>query len=100
MALKGGTPIVVLLTDGKANVAHDGTGGRAQALADAREAAQRLRLAGHACLLIDTSTRPSADAEDLARRMGAAYIPLPQADAVSMSRSVQAATRAALGSAG
>lgn len=100
MARKGGTPIVVLLTDGKANVAHDGTGGRAQALADAREAAQRLRLAGHACLLIDTSTRPSADAEDLARRMGAAYIPLPQADAVSMSRSVQAATRAALGSAG
>ena len=100
MARKGGTPIVVLLTDGKANVAHDGTGGRAQAQADAREAAQRLRLAGHAALLIDTSPRPSSDAQELARCMGVAYIPLPQADAEDMSRSVQAATRAVLNAGG
>jgi magnesium chelatase subunit D len=99
LARKGGTPIVVLLTDGKANVAHDGTGGRAQALTDAREAAQRLRLAGHACMLIDTSPRPSSDAQDLAQRMGAAYIALPHADAAALSRSVQAASRAVTGSA-
>ena len=99
LARKGGTPIVVLLTDGKANVAHDGTGGRAQALTDAREAAQRMRLAGHACMLIDTSPRPSSDAQDLAQRMGAAYIALPHADAAALSRSVQAASRAVTGSA-
>jgi magnesium chelatase subunit D len=94
LARQGGTPVVVLLTDGKANVAHDGTGGRARAAADARDAAHRLRLAGHACLLIDTSPRASADAQALAGHMGAAYLPLPQADAQSLSRSVQAASRA------
>lgn len=99
LARKGGTPIIVLLTDGKANVAHDGTGGRARALADAQDAAQRLRMAGHACMLIDTSPRPSSDAQDLAKRMGAAYIALPHADAQALSRSVQAASRAATRSA-
>jgi magnesium chelatase subunit D len=85
--------MVVLLTDGKANVAHDGTGGRARAAADAKDAALRMRLAGHACLLIDTSPRPSPDAEALAGHMNAAYLALPQADARALSRSVQAATR-------
>lgn len=93
LAREGGRPMVVLLTDGKANVAHDGTGGRTRAAADAKDAAHRMRLAGHACLLIDTSPRPSPDAEALAGHMNAAYLALPQADARSLSRSVQAATR-------
>jgi magnesium chelatase subunit D len=93
LARQGGRPMVVLLTDGKANVAHDGTGGRARAAADAKDAALRMRLAGHACLLIDTSPRPSPDAEALAGHMNAAYLALPQADARALSRSVQAATR-------
>jgi magnesium chelatase subunit D len=92
---RGGTPVVVLLTDGRANVARDGAGGRARADADAREAAHRLRAAGHTALLIDTSPQPQPPARELAAAMGAAYLPLPHADATAMSRSVQAAAASA-----
>jgi magnesium chelatase subunit D len=91
---RGGTPVIVLLTDGRGNVALDGTGGRARADADARQSARRLRAAGHTALLIDTSPLPQASARELAAEMGAAYLPLPRADASAMSRSVQAATTA------
>jgi magnesium chelatase subunit D len=91
---RGGTPVIVLLTDGRGNVALDGTGGRARADTDARQSARRLRAAGHTALLIDTSPQPQASARELAAEMGAAYLPLPRADATSMSRSVQAATAA------
>ena len=91
---RGGTPVIVLLTDGRGNVALDGTGGRARADADARQSARRMRAAGHTALLIDTSPQPQASARELAAEMGAAYLPLPRADATSMSRSVQAATAA------
>ena len=91
---RGGTPIIVLLTDGRGNVALDGTGGRARADTDARQSARRLRAAGHTALLIDTSPLPQTSARELAAEMGAAYLPLPRADASAMSRSVQAATAA------
>jgi magnesium chelatase subunit D len=91
---RGGTPVIVLLTDGRGNVALDGTGGRARADTDARQSARRLRAAGHTALLIDTSPLPQSSARELAAEMGAAYLPLPRADATSMSRSVQAATAA------
>lgn len=92
IARRGGTPVVVLLTDGRANVARDGSGGRAQADADARQSARLLRLAGHASLLIDTSPLPQASARRLADDMGAVYLPLPQADSGAMARAVQAAS--------
>ncbi|MCX7272434.1 MAG: magnesium chelatase subunit D [Burkholderiales bacterium] len=90
---RGGTPVIVLLTDARANVGLDGAGGRAQAEADARLAAHRLRAAGFTTLLIDTSPQPRPLARQFALEMGAAYLALPHADAAAMSRSVQAATR-------
>jgi magnesium chelatase subunit D len=42
---QGATPLVVLLTDGRANIARDGKPGRAQAQADAHASATRLRAA-------------------------------------------------------
>jgi magnesium chelatase subunit D len=93
VARRGDTPLVVLLTDGRANVALDGRGGRAQAEADAMAAATRLRLGGPAVLLIDTSPRPQPQAARLAQAMLARYLPLPQAGAATMSAAVQAATR-------
>ncbi len=74
---RGETPIVVLLTDGRGNVARDGTPGRAQASADAVAAAQQLRAARVTCLLLDTSPQPQAAAQSLAQQMGATYVPLP-----------------------
>lgn len=90
---RGESPLVVLLTDGRANVALDGTGGRARAEADALQSATRLRLAGFPVLLIDTSPLPSAQAARLAQQMLATYLPLPQAGAQAVSRAVLAATR-------
>jgi magnesium chelatase subunit D len=95
VARKGRTPVAVLLTDGRANVARDGTPGRAQAEQDALDAARRLRASGLACLLIDTAPRPQAAAERIAREMGARYLALPYADAATVSR----AARAGIGSA-
>ncbi len=90
---QGATPLVVLLTDGRANVARDGTPGRAQAQADALAAARRLRAAGVGTLLLDTSPQPQQAAQQLALALGARYLPLPYADARAMSAAVQQATR-------
>jgi len=89
---RGGTPVIVMLTDGRANVARDGSGGRARADLDARDAARRLRAAGFTALLIDTSPQPQPTARALAAEMGAAYLPLPHADAAAMSHTVRAVT--------
>ncbi|WP_240789896.1 magnesium chelatase subunit D [Roseomonas sp. HF4] len=85
----GRTPLIVLLTDGRANVARDGTGGRAGAEADALEAARPLRLAAVPALLVDTAPRPQAFAKGLAAAMGARYLPLPAADAARLSQAVR-----------
>ncbi len=92
IARRGGTPVLVLLTDGRANVSRDGSGGRDRAQADAHQSALALRVARHASLLIDTSPQPRAPGLQLAESMGAVYLPLPHADAKAMSRAVQSAS--------
>ncbi len=87
---RGGTPIVILMTDGRANVARDGTGGRARAQEDALSAARLLRSAEITALVIDTSPRPQQLGRELAVEMGARYLPLPHADANSLSQAVRA----------
>lgn len=87
---RGGTPTIVLLTDGRANVAGDGKGGRARAEADALAAARQVRAARLAALLVDTSPRPHPASQRLAAAMDARYVPLPYADAAALSRAVRA----------
>lgn len=87
----GGTPVVVVLTDGRANVARSGEPGRAQAGADALAAARRFRESGVSAILIDTAARPQEPARTLAAAMGARYLPLPQADAGRLTAAVRAA---------
>ena len=89
---RGETPIIVLLTDGRGNIARDGSPGRAKAADDATAAARQLRAAGLTALLLDTSPQPQAAAQMLATEMGAAYIPLPYAGAQAVSRVVQLAS--------
>ena len=91
---RGDTPVLVLLTDGRANVALDGTGGRVRAEADALAAAARLAALGAALLLIDTSAQPQPAAARLAAAMRATYLPLPQAGAAALGRVVRAAAGA------
>ncbi|MEI7785810.1 MAG: magnesium chelatase subunit D, partial [Betaproteobacteria bacterium] len=58
IARSGDTPVVVVLTDGRANIARDGSPGRAKAGEDAQAAARAFALADLPCLLIDTSAQP------------------------------------------
>ena len=88
---RGGTPTLVLLTDGRANVAMDGRGGRARAEEEAMTAARTVRMAGITALLVDTSPRPNPASQRLAAEMAARYVPLPYADARSLSGIVRAA---------
>jgi magnesium chelatase subunit D len=86
---RGESPLVVLLTDGRANIARDGTAGRDRAAADALGSARSFRAAGLPALLLDTSPQPQAAAQALARAMGARYQPLPHADAERLSQAVR-----------
>ncbi len=88
---RGRTPVITLLTDGRANIGRDGTGGRPQGESEALDSARRLRATGIAALLVDTSPRPNPFASRLAEAMGARYVPLPYADASALSRAVRAA---------
>ncbi|MFN7550231.1 MAG: magnesium chelatase subunit D [Pseudomonadota bacterium] len=88
----GHAPTVVLLTDGQANVARDGTPGRERAEADALAAARALRAANVATLFVDIAPRANPKAARLATAMGARYLALPHADARALSSVVIAAT--------
>jgi magnesium chelatase subunit D len=112
---EGARPAVVLLTDGRANVALDGTPGRARAREEAHGAARALAAtlaaAGGLAVVVDTTARAgralrgpagaadAADASDaraLALALGARYVALPHVDA----RALHAGVRAALDDAG
>jgi magnesium chelatase subunit D len=82
---QGRTPVIVFLTDGRANVALDGTTGAAQAQEDAERAAREFRALGLRPIFVDSSKRPRRTARALAETMGAAYVPMPYADAHSLS---------------
>ncbi len=90
---RGVSPLIVMLTDGRANVARDGSGGREQAHAEALQAARQLSLTGAAVLFIDTSPKPQPLAAELASAMRARYLPLPHAGAAMVSQAVRAVSR-------
>lgn len=90
---RGQSPVIVLLTDGRANVARDGTGGRERAQSEATQAARQLSALQVPLLFIDTSPKPQQEAAQLAGAMRARYIPLPHAGAAAVSLAVRAATQ-------
>jgi magnesium chelatase subunit D len=87
---RGETPTLVVLTDGRANVARDGTPGRELAHEQALTAARLVAKAGFAALFVDTSPRPSELAKDIATALRAQYIALPFANARSLNAVIQA----------
>lgn len=88
---RGDTPVLVLLTDGGANIGRDGTAGRARAREDAEASARAVRAVGLAALLVDTAPRPDARARALAEAMRATYMPLPNGQPETLARAVRCA---------
>ncbi len=89
----GRAALVVIMTDGRANIARDGTPGATRAQAEAMDAARALRAARVSAILLDTAPRPQPAARALAEAAGAIYLPMPAADAARMSRAVGAAVQ-------
>lgn len=88
---QGLSPALVLLTDGKANVALDGSGGRTEASEDADRLARLIASHNVPGLVIDISPRQAGETAKLARMLAARQIPLPRADAAEISRAVNVA---------
>ena len=86
----GATPIVVLLTDGRGNIARDGSPGRAQAETDAWGMARQMRAARLTTLVVDTSPQPAPAAQRLAVELAAHYRTLPYAGSAALSAAVKA----------
>jgi magnesium chelatase subunit D len=88
---RGMAPTLALLTDGRGNIALDGTADRAQAGIDAERLARLARAEGWPSLILDTSLRPKPALAQFAALMGAQLVALPRADAHSLSNTLSAA---------
>ncbi|QFT99067.1 Magnesium-chelatase 60 kDa subunit [Roseovarius sp. THAF8] len=91
---RGLTPMLVLLTDGRANIPLSGDPNRATANDDATRLAVSLRGQGLSGVLVDTSNRPTDTARTIAAALGARYLALPRADAHGISTAVTSALEA------
>jgi len=84
------TPTLALITDGRANIALDGSADRARAAEDASRLARAIRAQSLPALVIDMSPRAQRPLRALAAEMGAPYLALPRADAGRLSSAVAA----------
>lgn len=90
---RGSTPNVIFLTDGRGNIGRDGSRGREAASEDLEAATALFRAGGAGGMVIDTSPRPSHQAEALAQQMALQYLPLPHADAAQLRDAVSGGIR-------
>ncbi len=88
---RGLTPTLALLTDGRANIARDGSADRPRAATEADQSARRIAAAQVPAVVIDTATRPQPALAALARAMGAPCLPLPRAEARVLQAAIVAA---------
>ncbi len=88
---RGLTPTIAILTDGRGNIALDGSANRDLAEADALKFARLIRATATPALVIDTANRPQPGLQALAKQMDAPYLALPRADAHRLSTVLEAA---------
>jgi len=85
----GRTPLIVVLTDGRANMARDGRTGRPVAEEDALAVAKLLLAEKFSTLIVDTAPRPQPFSTQLAQAAGGRCLPLPQAGAQALAGAVR-----------
>jgi magnesium chelatase subunit D len=91
----GSAPLVVMLTDGRGNIARDGTPGRQGAERDALAAGSQFAAQRIPALFVDTSNRGEPVARRIAESMRARYVLLPAADAKALGGLVRTALQMA-----
>lgn len=87
---RGRSAALVILTDGRANIAADGSPGRPQAAADAEAAAKAIAMRGIDSLVVDISARPGPEGAALAAALGGRFLALPRADARMLKQAIDA----------
>jgi magnesium chelatase subunit D len=85
---KGLTPALVFLTDGRANIAKDGSPGRPKAMEDAQQSARAASYYSFKSLWIDTSPQARDEGKAMAALLGSMYLPLPNAGANEVSQAI------------
>lgn len=85
---RGRTPQIVVLTDGKANIAADGTQSRQRAAEDAETVGRRIAASGYTSAVIDIGPRRQPEAAAVAAAMAGRYLHLPRADASAVTRAI------------
>lgn len=93
----GSAPLVVMLTDGRANIARDGAPGRPGAERDALMASARFAQQRIPAMFVDTSSRGEPVARRVAEAMRARYVLLPAANAKALGGLVRTAMNMAEG---
>lgn len=86
----GKTPTLAVLSDGRANITLNGAGDRTKAYQECESLASVARTMNMRSLFLDVGRRPNAKFNDLSKLYGAAYVPLPYADARRVSEMVSA----------
>lgn len=87
---RGRSAALVILTDGRANIAADGSPGRPQAMQDAEAAAKAIAARGIDALVVDISARPGPEGAALAQALGGRFLALPRADARMLQQAINA----------
>ena len=85
---KGLTPTLVFLTDGRANIAKDGSPGRPKAMEDAQQSARAASYYSFKSLWIDTSPQARDEGKAMAALLGSMYLPFPNAGANEVSQAI------------
>ena len=85
----GRTPTLAFLTDGKANIALDGSANRDAAMTDVHQLAGMTNHLGVQSIFIDVGRRPNAKLQQVAATSGSQYLPLPLADARAVSNVIR-----------
>lgn len=85
---QGKTPVLALLTDGRANISLDGSADRQKAAEDAALMAEWISGLGVKSVVMDVARSPNPALADLAQTLRAEYYPMPRADAHGLSQTV------------
>ena len=76
----GKSPVLVILSDGGANVTKSGVGGRGKAFEESLKSAELFNSHKIKSIFIDIADSPAPQTRFLADKLGATYLPLPRAN--------------------